>query len=52
MKTEQKILIVFASKDGSTFSLENEVTLTQDEMKKFEAITDSQIVIIKNFTKT
>jgi len=51
MKNKQEILIVEVSKDGSTFTLENEVTLTQDEMKKLEAITDSQIVFIKDFTK-
>jgi len=51
MKTEQKILIVFASKDGNTFSLENGVRLTKHEMKLLEAITQEQIVFIKDFTK-
>ena len=51
MKAKQENIIVEVSRDGNTFSLENKVRLTKHEMKKLEAITDSQIVFIKNFTK-
>ena len=51
MKNKQEIIIVEVSKDGSTFTLENKVRLTKHEMKKLEAITQEQIVFIKDFTK-
>ena len=51
MKAKQEIIIVEVSKDGNTFSLENGVRLTKHEMKLLEAITQEQIVFIKDFTK-
>jgi len=51
MKAKQEIIIVEVSKDGNTFSLENKVRLTKHEMTKLEAISDSQIVFIKDFKK-
>jgi len=50
MKNKQEIIIVLGNNDG-TYSLANGSTFTQHEIKLLEGLTDSQIVIIKDFKK-